>query len=108
MLTSRRFETLDKSPYVPPFGYSKYMELRSKLDWTRAQTERVLKKKEEELKNLLGRFTLLSDQHALLDDLKDDTVVARKQTSATKKTKPPMEGRRSVIELKKTLKLLKK
>ena len=40
----------------------KYMELRSKLDWTRTQTERIVKKKEDEAKLLRTKFSLLSDQ----------------------------------------------
>ena len=37
----------------------KYMELRMKLDWTRTQTERVMRKKEEEIKDLRGKLLLV-------------------------------------------------
>jgi len=40
----------------------KYMELRSKLDWTRTQTERIVKKKEEEVRQLRMKFTMISDK----------------------------------------------
>jgi hypothetical protein len=36
----------------------KYMELRMKLDWTRTQTERVMRKKEEEIKDLRSKLLL--------------------------------------------------
>ncbi len=36
----------------------KYMELRMKLDWTRTQTERVMRKKEEEIKDLRAKLLL--------------------------------------------------
>jgi len=39
----------------------KYMELRMKLDWTRMQTERVLKKKDDEVKDLRSKLMLLKD-----------------------------------------------
>ena len=39
----------------------KYMELRMKLDWTRSQTERTIKKKDEEAKQLRAKFSLLSE-----------------------------------------------
>lgn len=42
----------------------KYMELRMKLDWTRSQTERVMKTKEEEIKDL--RAKLLNVQQDLI------------------------------------------
>ncbi|KAL7542113.1 hypothetical protein ACHAXR_011529 [Thalassiosira sp. AJA248-18] len=45
----------------------KYMELRSKLDWTRSQTERIVKKKEDEVKQLRMKFTMLSDQQVSQD-----------------------------------------
>ena len=40
----------------------KYMELRSKLDWTRTQTERIVKKKEEETRQLRIKFSMITDQ----------------------------------------------
>ncbi|KAL7551690.1 hypothetical protein ACHAWF_014876, partial [Thalassiosira exigua] len=40
----------------------KYMELRSKLDWTRSQTERIVKRKEEEVRQLRLKFDMISDK----------------------------------------------
>ena len=48
----------------------KYMELRSKLDWTRSQTERVVKKKENEGRVQRQKFSILLDQQILLYDFK--------------------------------------
>ena len=39
----------------------KYMELRMKLDWTRIQTERIIKRKEEEVRQLRAKFVLIND-----------------------------------------------
>ena len=36
----------------------KYMDLRMKLDWTRVQTERVVNRKEEEIKDLRAKLLL--------------------------------------------------
>ena len=38
----------------------KYLELRLKLDWSRSQTERVIKSKDDELKELKAKFALVS------------------------------------------------
>ncbi len=39
----------------------KYIELRMKLDWTRIQTERIIKRKEEEVRQLRAKFVLMND-----------------------------------------------
>ncbi len=39
----------------------KYMELRMKLDWTRAQTEKIVKRKDEELRELNSKLLLMRD-----------------------------------------------
>jgi len=41
----------------------KYIELRMKLDWTRTQTEKNIKKKEEEIQQLRDKITLLGTFH---------------------------------------------
>lgn len=40
----------------------KYMELRLKLDWSRSYSERVLKRRDEEIHNLNDEITLLNDK----------------------------------------------
>ena len=42
----------------------KYMELRMKLDWTRIQSERVIKKKEEEARELRAKFIVFDSLSA--------------------------------------------
>ena len=37
----------------------KYMELRTKLDWTRLQSERTVKKSQEEARSLRTKFALM-------------------------------------------------
>jgi hypothetical protein len=39
----------------------KYVELKIKLDWTRTQTERAVKKKEDEVRELRAKFILVTD-----------------------------------------------
>mmetsp|Transcript_37196 Transcript_37196/g.77914 ORF Transcript_37196/g.77914 Transcript_37196/m.77914 type:complete len:439 (-) Transcript_37196:122-1438(-) len=86
----------------------KYMELRSKLDWTRFQTERIVKKKEEEVKQLRMKFSMISDQQILLDDFKGETAATKtpavKPPRRASSSKPVLEGRNSVIELNRAMK----
>ena len=63
----------------------KYMELRSKLDWTRSQTERIVKKKEDEVRQLRAKFSLIADsipgnssKQVLLDDFNPSSLKAKK------------------------------
>jgi len=39
----------------------KYIELRTKLDWTRTHTERTIRKKEEEIRQLRAKFALFTE-----------------------------------------------
>ena len=39
----------------------KYVELKMKLDWTRTQGERAVKKKEDEVRELRAKFILVTD-----------------------------------------------
>lgn len=41
----------------------KYMDIRSKLDWTRTQTNKICKQKEQELHQLREKFALLEDKN---------------------------------------------
>ncbi|KAL3800421.1 hypothetical protein ACHAWO_003086 [Cyclotella atomus] len=41
----------------------KYMDIRSKLDWTRTQTNKICKQKEQELLQLREKFSLLEDKN---------------------------------------------
>lgn len=78
----------------------KYMELRSKLDWTREQTTRILKRKDEEVKQLRS-------QQVLLADYKGGAGMQKQARTATTRglgREPPvLEGRKSVVELNKKL-----
>ena len=40
----------------------KYMELRMKLDWTRSQTEKILRNKDEEVKDFLQKSNILQQR----------------------------------------------
>ena len=46
----------------------KYMELRTKLDWTRLQSERTVKKKEEEARSLRSKFALVQGATGMMLD----------------------------------------
>ena len=77
----------------------KYMELRSKLDWTRSQTEKIIRKKDEEVR------LIRSNTQALLD-VGGEASSARKPSKSPKaitRSRADGEGRRSVIELHKAL-----
>lgn len=51
----------------------KYMELRMKLDWTRTQTEKILKKKDEEVKDLRLQ-NLIADKKAKVSNFLEDIL----------------------------------
>ena len=81
----------------------KYMELRTKLDYTRNQTERVLKQKDVEVRELRMKF---SEQMLLLDNIRASNIQTHKSKlrAATTGRGPVLrEGRNSVIALNKKL-----
>jgi len=39
----------------------KYMELRIKLDWSRTHTEKIIKKTDEQVRELRSKFVLATD-----------------------------------------------
>ena len=81
----------------------KYMELRTKLDYTRNQTERVLKQKDVEVRELRMKF---SEQMLLLDNIRASNMQTHKSKprAATTGRGPVLrEGRNSVIALNKKL-----
>ena len=78
----------------------KYMELRAKLDYTRNQTERVLKQKDVEVRELRMK------QEMLLDNFRASNIQTHKPKprSTTGRGGPVLrEGRNSVIALNKKL-----
>jgi hypothetical protein len=80
----------------------KYLELRIKLDWTRLQTERVLKRKDKAVCELRSRFVLVRQLSAgtgkhkvpppLLDDYDIDHQIdsSKLPKSQSKKTASPI------------------
>ena len=79
----------------------KYMELRAKLDYTRNQTERVLKQKDVEVRELRMK------QEMLLDNFRASNIQTHKpkpRVATTGRGGPVLrEGRNSVIALNKKL-----
>jgi hypothetical protein len=70
----------------------KYMELRTKLDWTRLQSERTVKKKEEEARSLRSKFALMQGSFGggtLLDNIEidEDGQLVQPESSPGKKSK---------------------
>ena len=79
----------------------KYMELRAKLDYTRNQTERVLKQKDVEVRELRMK------QEMLLDNFRASNIQTHKpkptKSATTGRGPVQREGRNSVIALNKKL-----
>ena len=76
------------------------MELRAKLDYTRNQTERVLKQKDVEVRELRMK------QEMLLDNFRASNIQTHKpkpKSATTGRGPAQREGRNSVIALNKKL-----
>lgn len=57
----------------------KYMDLRMKLDWTRVQTERVMNRKEEEIKDLRAKLLLAKQDLLALRSKKKVSIGTTRQ-----------------------------
>ncbi len=76
----------------------KYMELRTKLDWTRLQSEKTVKKKEDEARSLRTKFALMQGSFsggALLDSIEigdDGRIIEPSPSSKSKSGKKGKSG----------------
>mmetsp|Transcript_19175 Transcript_19175/g.27300 ORF Transcript_19175/g.27300 Transcript_19175/m.27300 type:complete len:516 (-) Transcript_19175:26-1573(-) len=69
----------------------KYLELRLKLDWSRSQTERVIKSKDDELKELKAKFALVSHVSAGSEKSKSQWPLLD-QPDSDRKLSEPLKG----------------